>query len=215
MRVLVVPVKSLERTKSRLAPVLSLSERAALTLAMVEDVLDACTGQDGWDVWVVSRDEAVLESAARRGARSVAEEGQSLNAAIRQVEGLLGKRSELAVVLGDLPLLSRNALATALEAKEAVVAAPARSDGGTNVLVRRPPSVIQPRFGRASFAKHRWAARRARVPFAEMNLPELGFDLDRPSDLHDVLGSTAAGRTRTICLEMRLPERLRLRIGEA
>jgi 2-phospho-L-lactate guanylyltransferase len=208
-------VKSLERTKSRLAPVLSLAERAALTLAMVEDVLDACTGQDGWDVSVVSRDEAVLESAARRGARSVAEEGQSLNAAIRQVESLLGKRSELAVVLGDLPLLTRTALAAALDAEGAVVAAPSRSDGGTNVLIRRPRSVIAPRFGPASFAKHRWAARRARVSFAETNLPELSFDLDRPADLHDVLGSAAAGRTRTICLEMGLPERLRLRIGGA
>ena len=66
MRVLAVPVKSLERAKNRLSSVLSLGERAALSLVMFEDVLDACLAQPDWETWVVSRDEAVLEIGARR-----------------------------------------------------------------------------------------------------------------------------------------------------
>ncbi|HEV8419963.1 MAG TPA: 2-phospho-L-lactate guanylyltransferase, partial [Actinomycetota bacterium] len=162
MRVLAVPVKSLERAKSRLSPVLSAAERAALSLVMFEDVLEACLAQGEWETWVVSRDEAVLEVGARRGARGINETGTSLRDAIRQAEAeLVSGSSGLCVVLADLPLVTAEAISQALGAGQgaAVVAAPASSDGGTNLLLRRPPSIIPARFGRSSFAKHRWAAR--------------------------------------------------------
>ncbi len=213
MQVLAVPVKSLERTKSRLANVLSLPERATLTLAMAEDVLDACAAQPTWDTWVISSDEAVLEVAARHGARPVSETGRTLNEAVRQVESLVtGRTSTLAVVLADLPLLTPTSLAIALASDARVTTAPAASDGGTNLLVRHPPSVIPPRFGPASLARHRWAARRARVSFHEARSPELAFDLDRPPDLTRVLAENRPGRTLTACLELGLPERLRNRV---
>lgn len=211
MRVLAVPVKSLERAKGRLAPVLSPAERAALSLVMLEDVLDASLVQRGWDVWVVSRDEAALEIAVRRGARPVLEKGSSLLEAVRQVEGEVAVRSsELAVVLADLPLITPEAVtrALALGRGKGVVAGPAGSDGGTNLLLRRPAAVIPARFGPSSFAKHRWAARRARVSFEEIRLPELAFDLDRPEDLGRVLTDGGHSRTRAACLEMRVPDRL-------
>ncbi|MEX2406577.1 MAG: 2-phospho-L-lactate guanylyltransferase, partial [Actinomycetota bacterium] len=74
MRIIAVPVKSLARAKTRLAPTLSTLERGALTLAMLEDVLDATEAVPGWETWVVSPDEVALEIAARRGARPVSEE---------------------------------------------------------------------------------------------------------------------------------------------
>jgi 2-phospho-L-lactate guanylyltransferase len=211
MRVLAVPVKSLERAKSRLSPILSAGERAALSLVMFEDVLDACLAQPDWETWVVSRDEAVLETGARRGARAVAERGTSLLEAIRQAEAEVpGGAGELGVVLADLPLLTPDALSAALgpHRQARVVAAPAASDGGTNLLLRRPPGVIPARFGRSSFAKHRWAARRARVPFLEVRVPELAFDLDRPEDLARVLREGGDHRTRAACLEMGVRDRL-------
>src|ERR687895_2563475 len=132
MRVIVVPVKSLERAKSRLSEALRPLERAALTLAMLEDVLDACLAQPGWQTWVVSPDEAVLEVSARRRARPVAEEDPGLLAALHQVEEEVAGADALAVVLGDLPLLGAQALAAGLRTVGPVVAAPSDSDGGTN-----------------------------------------------------------------------------------
>src|ERR687891_233582 len=113
MRVIAVPVKPLERAKGRLAAVLEPLERAALTLAMLEDVLDACLAVPGWQTWVVSPDEAVLEVSGRR-ARPIAEEDPGLLAAIRQVEEEAAGADVLAVVLGDLPLLTAPALELAL-----------------------------------------------------------------------------------------------------
>lgn len=204
-----MPVKPLERAKRRLAGVLSPAERAVLALAMLEDVLDACLAQPGWRVWVVSGDEAVLEVAARRGARPVLEEGSTLLQACRQLEAEAGgPAGELAVVLGDLPYLSAAELGDALAVDAPVVAAPAASDGGTNLLVRRPPTVIPARFGRASFAKHRWAARRSRVELREVRGPGLEHDLDRPHDLVRLIESRHPGRARDACLGMGLVERL-------
>jgi 2-phospho-L-lactate guanylyltransferase len=214
LQIIAVPVKSLEGSKSRLAPVLSETERAVLSFALFEDVLDACRAQAGWDVWVVSRAEAVLECAARRGARPVAERGWSLLEAVRQVEDAVpGRWSRLAVVLADLPLLTAGALSAALALGTGglVVAAPAASDGGTNLLVRRPPSAIPARFGPSSFARHRAEAARRKIPFREARIPEIGFDLDRPADLARLLETPRPSRARSACLEMGLAARLAVR----
>src|SRR5438552_10046784 len=163
MRVIAVPVKPLEEAKRRLSRVLSAKERAVLSLAMLEDVLDACLRQEGWDVWVVSRSEAALEVAVRRGARPINESGRSLLQAIGQAElAMRGRWSSLAVVLADLPFITSQGLsrALALGSLSGVVAAPAESDGGTNLLLRRPPTAIPARFGRSSFARHRAEAYR-------------------------------------------------------
>lgn len=212
MRVVVVPAKPFDRAKRRLATHLSPQERAALSRAMLEDVLRACVAQPGWETWVVSRDDDALRTASEVGARPVAEEGLTLLTAVAQAERAANEEGaeEMAVVLGDLPLLTADALAAALSHASAVVAAPASSDGGTNMLLRRPPSAIRARFGRASFAKHRWAAKRAGVAFEEVRSPELAFDLDRPEDLTRLLVEGRTGRTVAAAIDIGLPERLRI-----
>jgi len=208
MRVIAVPVKSLGRAKGRLAGMLTPMERAALTLAMLDDVLDACQAMAGWQVWVISPDESVLDAAARRRARPVEEEDPGLLAAISQVEEEAARAEALAIVLGDLPMLTPTALAKALHTLGPVVAAPSASDAGTNVLLRRPPSVIPARFGTDSFRKHRDTADQLGVPFAEVRAPELAFDLDRPEDIPALLSWSAGRRTRAICLDMGIAARL-------
>ena len=207
MRVVAVPVKSLAASKGRLAGVLTDAERAALTLAMLGDVLDAALAQAGWDTWVISRDRRVLRKASGAGAKPLEETGFSLGAAVRQVE--LGvPEGALAVVLGDLPWLDSAQLGAALERAGSVVAAPAASDGGTNLLLRRPPSVIPARFGRASFARHAAEAARAGVEFVEVRTPGLQRDVDRPKDLAALVSDANRSRARAVCLEMRVAERL-------
>jgi 2-phospho-L-lactate guanylyltransferase len=208
MRVIAVPVKSLERAKGRLSEHLRPLERAALTLAMLEDVLDACLQIPGWQTWVISPDEAVLEVAARRRARPVIEEDPGLLSAVRQVEEEAASADALAVVLGDLPLLTAPALSRLLHTIGPVVAAPSGSDHGTNVLLRRPPGMIAARFGTDSFRKHREAAELRGLPFAEVDAPETAFDLDRREDVPTVLTQGGHTRTRAACMEMGLAERL-------
>ena len=208
MPVLAVPVKRLERAKTRLAALLSPTERRALTLAMLEDVLDAGAAQRGWDLWVVSGDPAALAAGAQRGARPFIDEAGSLLEALRAVEAE-APTDDLAVLLADLPLVDAGALADALAVDAAVVAVRAASDGGTNLLVRRPAGAIPARFGRNSFAKHCWAAGRAGLPLKEAAAPELAFDLDIPADLERLLAAEGGGRARGLCEDLGVAERLR------
>jgi 2-phospho-L-lactate guanylyltransferase len=210
MHAIVLPVKSLDEAKERLAPALSPVERAALTLAMLEDVLDATLAIAGWETWVLSPDEAVLEVAARRGAASIVEEEPPLAHAIRQAEEEATGRGldALAVLLPDTPLLTTAALTRTLHTLGPVVAAPAADERGTNLLLRRPPTAISARFGVDSFRRHVQGAAEAGLPISVVERPELAFDLDEPDDILTVLRSSRATRSRAVLRELGADERI-------
>ncbi len=213
VRILAVPVKSLSEAKTRLSPALSELERAALTLAMLEDVLDATTALSGWESWVISPDEAVLEIAARRGARPIPEEKPPLSSAARQLteEATAAGAEALAILLADTPLVTSKALTQALHTLGRVVLAPSEDETGTNLLVRRPPGTIHAKFGPESFRRHMETAESSGVPAAVVQIPELAFDLDVPGDILKLLHSRRQGRTREVCLDMDLGSRIQIR----
>jgi 2-phospho-L-lactate guanylyltransferase len=213
MRAIAIPVKLLSRAKSRLSSQLTALERGALTLAMLEDVLDAALAAQGWETWVVSPDEVVLEVAARRGARAVPEEKPPLSAAIRQAEALSKEQDAhaLAVLPGDVALVTAEALSAALRTLGPVVLARSNDDVGTNLLLRRPPRAIPARFGPESFRRHLELATAKGLPAAVIDRPELSFDLDLPGDILTLLATGRRGRTRDVCLQMDLAERLKVR----
>jgi 2-phospho-L-lactate/phosphoenolpyruvate guanylyltransferase len=213
LRAIVLPVKSLSETKSRLAPTLSPLERGALTLAMLEDVMDVTQEMGGWATWVISPDETVLEIALRRSARAIHEEKPPLGNAIRQAEEeALGLQVDaLAVLLPDTPLLTAEALTEALHTLGSVVLAPSTDEGGTNLLVRRPLDAIDAHFGTDSYRKHLEAAALADQPTAIVGAPELAFDLDLPGDILTVLDARRQGRTTEVCLDMDLASRIATR----
>jgi len=210
VRVIALPVKSLAEAKSRLEPVLSPLERGALTLAMLEDVLDVTLEVTGWETWVISPDETVLEIAMSRGVHAIEEDRPPLAAAIRQVDEEADGRNveSLAVLLPDTPLVTHAALTRALRTLGAVVVAPSADEGGTNLLLRRPPGSILARFGHDSYRRHLQGAAEADVPTAVVSSPELAFDLDLPGDILTVLDSRHEGRTLQVCLDLDLGARV-------
>jgi 2-phospho-L-lactate/phosphoenolpyruvate guanylyltransferase len=211
MRVVAVPVKSLSRAKTRLSPALTGLERGALTLAMLEDVLDAALSVPGWETWVVSPDEVALEIAAGRGARPIPEAKPPLANAIRQVEAKARQdgASALAVLPADVPLVTVETLHEALRTLGAVVLARSADGSGTSLLLRRPPRAIPARFGPDSFRRHVELAEARGLPVSIVERPELSFDVDRPDDILTLLADGRRGRTREVCLQMDLGSRLR------
>ncbi|HET7928202.1 MAG TPA: 2-phospho-L-lactate guanylyltransferase [Actinomycetota bacterium] len=211
MRVVAVPVKSLSRAKTRLAPALTGLERGALTLAMLEDVLDAALSVPGWETWVVSPDEVALEIAAGRGARPIPEAKPPLANAIRQVETKARQdgATALAVLPADVPLVTVETLHEALRTLGAVVLARSADGSGTSLLLRRPPRAIPARFGPDSFRRHVELAEARGLPVSIVERRELSFDVDRPDDILTLLADGRRGRTREVCLQMDLGARLR------
>jgi 2-phospho-L-lactate guanylyltransferase len=215
VRAIVLPVQALDEAKSRLDPILTPIERGALTLAMLEDVLDASLVMPGWASWVISPDEAVLEVAARRGARPIGEEHPTLTGALHQVEEEAASAGldALAVVLPDTPLLTPAGLTRALHTLGPVVVGPSVDGSGTNLLLRRGPDAIASRFGPDSFRRHVQAAAEADLPVAVVESEEIGFDLDLPGDILTVLRSRRRCRAREVLLEMDAAPRLQAGAG--
>jgi 2-phospho-L-lactate guanylyltransferase len=204
-------VKSLSRAKTRLSPALTGLERGALTLAMLEDVLDAALSVPGWETWVISPDEVALEVAAGRGARPIPEAKPPLANAIRQVEAKAKQdgATALAVLPADVPLVTVETLHEALRTLGAVVLARSADGSGTSLLLRRPPRAIPARFGPDSFRRHLELAAERGLPVSVVERRELSFDVDRPDDILTLLADGRRGRTREVCLQMDLGARLR------
>lgn len=185
----VLPVKPLAQGKSRLAATLPPPLRLSLNRRMLHHVLDVLAETRSIvQTIVVSRDCSVLAMAKREGFVPLREQGDGLNAALTQATRFALAHSAEAVLNlpGDLPLIGASDLeaawAFALE-RPAVVIAPSRNDGGTNLLLVRPPGLLEYRFGPGSFASHCHQARALGVPLFIVRSTQFAFDVDTPDDL--------------------------------
>ena len=192
----VVPVKDLQGTKSRLAPILDPGARAGLTLYMMGRVVNAIRSAGVEDVCVVSPDRIVLDEAQRRGATPLLQESRGLNPALeegRQRALELGA-STLLVFPADLPLLDEDDVRAVLRAAggRSAVISPDGARSGTNALLIRPPDALPFAFGPDSFEAHLEAARRRGLDFEVCERPHLAFDLDTAGELARLKKSGAA-----------------------
>jgi 2-phospho-L-lactate/phosphoenolpyruvate guanylyltransferase len=79
---LIVPVKPLDEAKSRLAPILSSAERAALMAGVLDHVLACAQAAETLaGIIVISRDQAIRKRAQAFGAIALHEAGHELNSA--------------------------------------------------------------------------------------------------------------------------------------
>jgi len=201
MSVALIPVKRLEESKSRLLRHLPDEQRQALTLAMLEDLLEALQGAERVErVAVTTPDEQVAERARDAGAEVLMRPEPGLNAALEDGLQRLSPAPEepFVIVLGDVAGALPEDFDRLLAEAEAhpgpgVWLAPS-SDGGTSALLCRPPGAIPLRFGRESAKRHREAAEVAGVAYHEIRLPSLAIDLDQPEDLEAFLATEGGGR---------------------
>jgi len=205
MNLALVPVKRLAAGKSRLEAALGRDAIAALTLAMLGDVVEALRAARRVDrIVVVTPDPDVAEAARAAGAEVRLADDPGLNAAIDAASTeLADPGGALLVVLGDVAGARGEEIARLFDALDtaagpAAVLAPAR-DGGTAALLRRPPTAIASRFGADSAKAHRAAAERTGARFVELPLPSLAIDLDRIEDARALVASDApCVRTRRL-----------------
>ncbi len=192
----IIPVRGLERAKSRLAGPLDAEERRDLVSRLLQRAIGAATGSARIaGTIVVSSDPAALQLARAAGAATVTDLGTGLNPALELARTEAQARGATAVVVlpADLPWLERETLDGVLEAaagagagsraSAALVAlVPDRHGTGTNVLVLAPPEAIDFAFGPGSRARHAAEAAAAGAAYVELGGP-LDMDLDTAEDL--------------------------------
>jgi 2-phospho-L-lactate guanylyltransferase len=182
----VIPVKGLQRAKSRLSTRLP-ADRGRLALAFALDVVAGALATPAVaTVLVVSQDDTVRRAAAGLGAATTAEPpGTDLNAALSHGVAQLpdhGAGTPVALLAADLPALRPRDLQRALLAAaghpRAFVSDVAGT--GTTLLTAQPGVPPQPRFGARSRAEHASAGAHELTDSA---LVRLRCDVDTEVDL--------------------------------
>jgi 2-phospho-L-lactate guanylyltransferase len=180
---LVVPVKTLDRAKTRLTsatggdPV----SHAALALALALDTVSAAVATPGVRrVVTITSDPAVASEMAALGVESLPEPAEpGLNAALRHGARTL-RSSRIGALQADLPALKPDELQAALEASAGRRAfVPDRQGTGTTLLLAAPGGELDPRFGVGSAGHHRVSGAVALVGA----WPSLRCDVDTEEDL--------------------------------
>lgn len=206
---IVVPVKALDRAKSRLSRALPASDRRALALAMATDVLQATIRTPGVArVRVVTSDPDVAALARRQDLDVVPEPApttevappgvDTLNAAL--TSALAGVTGPVGVVTADLPELRPEHLERILSAAARhphSVVTDHRGAGTTMAFWTGSAGARIPRFGIDSAARHR--AEGGAVPLHGADPSGAsGRDVDTPEDVAALAGLAVGEATAAV-----------------
>ena len=182
--VVLVPIRSFDEAKSRLADMLCADERRELVQTMATTVV---TAAHDLPVHVVTDDPNVIEWCGSVGAVALTPGVSGLNhsiaAAFAEVRrGLASTDARVIIAHADLPLAHDLRVVDG----RGVAVAPDRHRDGSNVM-SIPASVdFEFAYGPGSFERHRLEAARHGLPFTVIDEPTLALDIDHPADLAEL-----------------------------
>lgn len=186
----IIPVKPLNRAKSRLSDVLSPEQRYEFATTLLRNVL-AVTAKapQVTGTLVISRDTKALAIAREMGAKSVQESNRSdLNPALsRATEVVRAWGGDAVLILpADLPFITVDDIENIIDMgmdTPSVVIATDREQDGTNALLVRPAGLIPYSYGKGSFSRHVDAARKTGAGLHYYLADTMMLDIDVPADL--------------------------------
>jgi 2-phospho-L-lactate guanylyltransferase len=200
----IVPIKRFENAKTRLSSILDKDDRIRLSLLMLEDTLQILSVVHLLtQVITVSADKRVEEIAVKYGANFLLEEKErGVNSAVALADSYCMKEAADAtmVIPYDLPLLDSTDISKACELAEneskCIVICPSLRYDGTNMLLRKPPSIISTFYDADSYNMHVKAAVRLGIPVKRLFSKSLMHDIDTPEDALEIIKEeTVAARS--------------------
>ncbi|MDP8888383.1 MAG: 2-phospho-L-lactate guanylyltransferase [Thermoproteota archaeon] len=191
----IVPIKRFENAKTRLSSILDTADRIRLSLLMLEDTLQILSvAHLLTQVITVSADKRVEEIAVKYGANFLLEEKESgVNSAVALADSYCMKEAADAtmVIPHDLPLLDSTDISKACDLAEnesrCIVICPSLRYDGTNMLLRKPPSIIDTFYDADSYNMHVKAAIRLGIPVKRLFSKALMHDIDTPEDALEII----------------------------
>ena len=209
----IVPIKTFDRAKQRLANVLSEEERRSLMLAMARDVLTCLAKSNRLSgVLIVSRtveaDALAQTFATERFAESP---DANLAGALEQATQHLIANFDaqgVIVVPADVPGIETEELDDILAAHEQVTILPDAEHIGTNGLVCSPPLCMPYIFDGKSFKPHVDGAFAAGITPRIVPGTRFSLDVDVPDDLRKVAQMAPDSQTTTYLKKVGILARL-------
>lgn len=196
----ILPLKTLDRAKQRLASELDAAPRRSLVEAMFSDALIALRRSEAIDaVIVVTPDHVAQRIGAGYGAEVIEDADAGHNdAARRGIEHATSLGADrVLLVPGDCPLIDPgelDALAAHRLRPPAALVVPDRHGTGTNALLIAPPDALNPSFGEGSHDRHLEQARAAGLTAESVPVPSLALDVDTPEDLAALIDALELSR---------------------
>ena len=185
--VVIIPMKPLADSKSRLSKNFTREEREDLALGMLRRVIGAVKAASIGVFWVVGGDTRVRNVTRSAGGIWHEEMGRNLNDTLDKAFERAFQRGSAAMYLAsDLPFIKASDVHSVLQASRrqtSISLAPARRDGGTNAILVPQGIPFRPELGGKSFSRHISQAANMGISVAICYSPGLGFDLDTPDDL--------------------------------
>jgi len=189
----IVPIKPLNRAKSRLAPVLTTEQRERLALGMLLHNLKVLTATPVIKgVLVISRDMKALASAREiLGVQTLQESGTpELNNALRRAARMLLSWGASATLIlpADVPLVAQTDIEQMVHMgrfRNTLVIAPDQVKDGSNAIFSRPPNLIDFAFGVGSYERHIKAAQLVGAEVHTYESDRLALDVDTAEDLRN------------------------------
>lgn len=187
----IVPVKRFENAKTRLSSMLDTEDRIRLSSLMLEDTLQILSVTPPLtQVIIVSADKRADEIATKHGAKFLPEEKEKgVNSAVALADGYCIEKEAAdatIVIPHDLPLLDSIVISKACELAEkestCIVICPSVRYDGTNMLLRKPPSVIGTFYETDSYNMHVRTAIKLGIPLKPLLSKSLMYDIDTPED---------------------------------
>lgn len=187
----IVPVKRFENAKTRLSSMLDTEDRIRLSSLMLEDTLQILSvAPPLTQVIIVSADKRADEIATKHGAKFLPEEKEKgVNSAVALADGYCIEKEAAdatIVIPHDLPLLDTIVISKACELAEkestCIVICPSVRYDGTNMLLRKPPSVIGTFYETDSYNMHVRTAIKLGIPAKPLLSKSLMYDIDTPED---------------------------------
>lgn len=184
----VIPMKSPQRSKQRLANSMTNEARESLSLNLFNNTLDFFQQHFPMlDVLVVSESLEVLTLAQSYEANTLFDDGANgLNGALSFACDWVKKSgydSQL-IIPGDIAVLDPQEIVALMEAaQDAQVVIAVAKDGGTNALLTTPPNAIDFEYGHASASAHKANAVSNQLVCRSLNFTNLALDIDHSEDL--------------------------------
>lgn len=184
----ILPIKSFDPAKQRLAGLLGTGARQALVQAMFQDVLASLRRAGALDAIAVVTANPTAARAAHGDGVVVLDDGDEAGhneaAALGVAYAVENGFERVLLVPGDTPLLDAGELDGLLRGDGGGLAiVPDRHGAGTNALLISPPTAVAPAFGPGSRSRHERLAADAGVRCRVEALPSLAIDVDTPEDL--------------------------------
>ncbi|MFL6491458.1 MAG: 2-phospho-L-lactate guanylyltransferase [Nitrososphaera sp.] len=187
-------MKRFENAKTRLSSILDMDDRILLSSLMLEDTVKILSSvRSLTQVVIVSADRRAEEMATKHGVTFLREEKEKgVNSAVAMADLYsIREAAEATVVIPqDLPLLDPIEVSKACQLAEnesrCIVICPSLRYDGTNMLLRKPPSVIATFYDNDSYNMHVKAALKLGIPVKGLFSKSVMYDIDTPEDVQQL-----------------------------